>query len=235
MALFIEVVEGSDIGARFRVGDGIRIGRSSGEILINDPKVSALHAQVEKDGRGQLLLVDLDSSNGLKLNGQKVRRIALLPGVTFQIGRTVFKVLELFKDQAPLPQDHSNPAAKDWRGVLKSQIPRAAAQNHTAMVKILPFSPALRLNFIEGLQADFSLVLGYGPRQIGADVLDIEIQEPESPDVAFELTPDNGNIIFATKHPGKVLLNDQPVSSEQIKDGDLIRIGRSLIKVTFEK
>lgn len=235
MALFIEVIEGSDVGSRFRVGEGVRIGRSSGEILINDPKVSSLHAQVEKDGRGQLLLVDLDSSNGLKLNGQKVRRIALLPGVTFQIGRTLFKVLELFKDQAPLPQDHSNPAAKDWRGVLKSQIPRAGAQNQTALVKMLPFTPVLRLSFIEGLQADQFLVLGYGPRQVGADVLDVEIQDPESPDLAFELTPENGHAVFTTKHPRKVLLNDQPVSSEQLKDGDLIRIGRSLIKVTFEK
>jgi pSer/pThr/pTyr-binding forkhead associated (FHA) protein len=235
MAFFIEIINGSEVGTRFRVGDGIRLGRSQGEILINDAKVSALHAQVEKDGHGQLLLVDLDSSNGLRLNGQRVRKIALLPGVTFQVGRTVFRVLELFKDQAPLPQDLSNPGAKDWRGVLKTQIPRANAQNHTSLIKTQPFSPALRLNFLQGIQADTSIVLGYGPRQIGADVLDIEIQDPESPDIAFELTPDDGGVVFSTQHPRQVLLNDLPISTDQIKEGDRIRIGGSLIEIVFEK
>lgn len=236
MSLFLEIIEGTDVGSRFRIGDGTKIGRTTGEILINDPKVSSLHAQVERDGRGQLLLVDRGSSNGLRINGQKVQRVALLPGVKFQIGKTTFKVVELFKDdKAPAPAEHSTSNAKDWRSVLKTQIPRLPAQNHTGIVQVLPFSPAVRLDFIEGLQADTSMVLGYGPRQLGADVLDIELQDPESPDIAFELTPDNGQILFSTKYPKKVLLNDQTVFSEHIKDGDQIRIGRSVIKVVFEK
>jgi pSer/pThr/pTyr-binding forkhead associated (FHA) protein len=235
VSLFLEIIEGSDVGSRFRNGDGTKIGRTTGEILINDPKVSALHAQVERDGRGQLLLVDRGSSNGLRINSQKVQRVALLPGVKFQIGKTTFKVVELFKDQAPVVVENSNSSAKDWRSVLKSQIPRLPAQNHTGIVQVLPFSPAVRLSFIEGLQAETSVVLGYGPRQLGADVLDIELQDPESPDIAFELTPDNGQILFSTKYPQKVLLNDQPIPSDHIKEGDQIRIGRSLIKVAFEK
>ena len=235
MSLYLEIVERSDLWSRFGIGDGTKIGRTTGEILINDPKVSALHAQVERDGRGQLLLVDRGSSNGLRINNQKVQRVALLPGVKFQIGKTTFKVVELFKDQAPAVVENSNSHARDWRGVLRSQIPRLPAQNHTGIVQVLPFTPAVRLNFVEGLQAETSVVLGYGPRQLGADVLDIELQDPESPDIAFELTPDNGQILFSTKYPQKVLLNDQAVPSDHIKNGDQIRIGRSLIQVVFEK
>lgn len=235
MAYFLEIIEGTDIGSRFRIGDGTKIGRTTGEILINDPKVSSLHAQVEKDGRGQLLLIDRGSSNGLRINGQKVQRVALLPGVKFQIGRTTFKVVELFKDPGHVAIEKSSTNSKDWRSVLKSQIPRLDSENQAAILPVLPFSPALRLNFVEGIQAETSVVLGYGPRQLGADVLDIELQEPESPDIAFELFPDDGKILFKTRYPQKVLLNEQPISSDYIKEGDEIRIGRSLIKVVFEK
>jgi pSer/pThr/pTyr-binding forkhead associated (FHA) protein len=234
MAFFLEIIEGSDVGARFRIGNGTKIGRTTGEILINDPKVSALHAQVEKDGRGQLLLVDRGSSNGLRINNQRVQRVALLPGVKFRIGRTTFKVVELFKDSSPQPAEETSEGT-DWRSVLKAQIPRLPSQNHTSSVQILPFLPAIKLTFLEGPQAETSLLLGYGPRQFGADVLDIELQEASAPDLAFELIPEDGSILFKTKHPEQVLLNERSRPSDYIREGDRIRIGQSLIQISFEK
>jgi len=228
MALFIEVFEGDQTGQRFRIAAGFRLGRTTGEILINDPKISSLHAQFEKDPKGQLVLVDRGSSNGLRIGGQKVQRVTMMPGVKFQAGKTLFKVVQLFGE------DNVEEQEKDpdtWRDVLKSQIPKIHSRNRTGHEEVLPLKPALQIDFIEGIQAETSLILGYGPRKLGSDVLDIELQEPQAPAVAFEIHPDPNGIRFFTRYPKQVLLNDGSVSSDVLKDGDLIRIGSSLIKV----
>lgn len=232
MALFIEIVEGAQTGQRFRIASGFRMGRTTGEILINDAKVSSLHAQIEKDNRGYLVLVDRDSSNGLRINGQKVKRIAMMPGVTFQIGKTLLKVVQLFGEEAVVEEEKT---PSGWKEILKTQVPKLSSSNKSGVSQIQALSPTLQLDFIEGIQAETSLVLGYGPRKLGADVLDIELQEPKSPAVAFEIHPDPQGIRFFTKHPEEVRLNDQAVSSDMLKDGDLVRVGDSLIKIKLLK
>lgn len=226
MALFIEVYEGEQSGQRFRIASGFRLGRTTGEILITDPKVSSLHAQIEKDPKGHLILVDRNSSNGIRLNGQKVPRIAMMPGVKFQIGKTLFKVVQLFGSET----FEEEKAPNTWREVLKTQIPKVNARNRPGHEEVQALSPALQLDFIEGIQAETSVILAYGPRKIGSDVLDIELQESQAPAVAFEIHPDPGGIRFFTRYPKQVLLNDESVSSDILKDGDLIRVGDSLIK-----
>lgn len=234
MALFIEVIEGNDLGQRFRLSEGIRLGRSTGEILIKDSKVSALHAQVEKDQKGQLVLVDRESANGLRINGQRVKRVALLPGVKFQIGKTLFKV-QIVDSNEPEVVPEEIAGQKDWRSVLSDKVPRMIAQNRTTAFAVQPFNPALVLYFLEGVQAETEITLGYGPRKFGSDVLDIEIQEPAAPDIAFELHPDEGGIKFLTRYPKSVLLNDSQKNTEYIQEGDKIRIGQSLIEIRFLK
>lgn len=229
MALFIEIIEGTDKGQRFHIKSGIRLGRTTGDILVNDAKVSSLHAQIEKDGKGQLILVDRDSSNGLRINGERVQRIAMMPGVSFQIGKTFFKVIQLFGED---PQESAE-EPQGWQEVLKEQVPRIPSQNRTGFTKVQAFSQAIQLEFLEGVQSETKLVIGYGPRKVGGDVLDIEIQEPLSPDIAFELIPDDAGVVFRTNYPDIVRLNDVATSSETLNAGDKIRIGNSLIEVTF--
>lgn len=229
MALFIEITDGIDKGQRYHIKPGIRIGRTTGDILLKDTKVSSLHAQIEKDGKGQLILVDRDSSNGLRINGERVQRVAMLPGVSFQVGKTIFKVIQLFgEDQV---EDSEEP--QNWQDVLREQIPRIPSQNRTGFSQVQPFRRALQLEFIEGIQSETKIILGYGPRKVGSDVLDIEIQDPLSPDIAFELIPDKDGVLFRTNYPDIVRLNDVSTSSETLSDGDRIRVGKSLIEVRF--
>lgn len=231
MALFLECLEGPAQGQKFRIAPGIRMGRTTGEILIQDPKISSLHAQVESSEKGQLYLVDRDSNNGLRISGQKVKKVALLPGVRFQAGESVFKVIELVSEALPVWDLETK---DNWKKVLKDLIPKLAAHNNSQEPYIQKFDPLLELVFLEGIQAQTKILLGYGPRKAGSDVLDIELQDPEAPDVAFELLPDrNGNIRFETAFPDLVRLNDSHVTSDQINSGDLIRIGATLIEVKF--
>lgn len=57
------------------------------DVVINDPNVSRRHAEVRRDGDGYVV-VDLDSTNGITLNGQEVKRAALADGDRLQLGTT---------------------------------------------------------------------------------------------------------------------------------------------------
>jgi hypothetical protein len=71
------------------------IGRGSdADITVDDTGISRKHVEISWDGsRGQV--TDLGSTNGSKLNGERVNRAALAPDSVIQIGRTtiVFRLL----------------------------------------------------------------------------------------------------------------------------------------------
>ena len=64
------------------------LGRSrESDIQIEDTNVSRRHAELRQEGTA-FWIVDLDSTNGLEVNGRKVKRAKLDPGDTFTVGST---------------------------------------------------------------------------------------------------------------------------------------------------
>lgn len=58
----------------------VNIGRRpDNQVVINDPRVSRLHAQV-RYSRGRFIVFDLNSTGGTEVNGQRIRNHALSPG-----------------------------------------------------------------------------------------------------------------------------------------------------------
>ncbi len=76
-------------GRRVGIADEIiTIGRlPECAIALDDPNVSRRHAQIRRDGL-DIVLVDLGSTNGTKVNGVLVREHRLLPGDTIMVGTT---------------------------------------------------------------------------------------------------------------------------------------------------
>jgi hypothetical protein len=67
-------------------GERMTIGRSRDcEIVIDDPNVSRRHAEVRKTIEGWLV-VDLGSTNGVKVNGRRVHEEVLRPGDKITLG-----------------------------------------------------------------------------------------------------------------------------------------------------
>ncbi|HLH22373.1 MAG TPA: DUF3662 and FHA domain-containing protein [Chloroflexota bacterium] len=63
-----------------------RIGRArDNDLVLEDDTVSRHHAEVRRDG-DRLLLVDLGSTNGTRVNGQSVQQERLAPGATIHVG-----------------------------------------------------------------------------------------------------------------------------------------------------
>jgi hypothetical protein len=71
---------------------GLVIGRGSeADLRINDPGISRSHAQIRVTGSApslQVDIVDLGSTNGILVNGQKVRHAVLGEGSRIEIGST---------------------------------------------------------------------------------------------------------------------------------------------------
>jgi hypothetical protein len=69
-------------------GERTVIGRSKDcDIQVSDPNVSRRHAEVRRAG-DSYVLVDLDSTNGIEVNGKRVKRLDLGDGARFTIGST---------------------------------------------------------------------------------------------------------------------------------------------------
>lgn len=228
MVLFIEILDGPQQGSRYKVQHGHKIGRNRGEVPIDDEKVSAQHAQFEIDNKGQFVLNDLESSNGILLGNRRVKKVALMPGVVFRLGRTSFRVVTA---EGQNPKEFAR--IRTWKENLAEKLPLDWVQNKIPDGVGRSFSPTLKLKFIQGIQADEEVLLGYGPRRAGANSLDIDLKDPEAPDGAFEIIPGDGLAQLKNLCRNKLSLNNKPVETEILHDGDVIRIGGTLIKVTY--
>lgn len=68
----------------------VRLGREAGnDIVIALPQVSAAHLVLHREADGGYRLVDLDSTNGTRVNGRSVTEVALRDGDEILIGRVV--------------------------------------------------------------------------------------------------------------------------------------------------
>jgi pSer/pThr/pTyr-binding forkhead associated (FHA) protein len=69
-------------------GHPVVLGRSKDcDIRLADPNVSRRHAEVRPDGLGWVA-VDLDSTNGIEIDGKRVKELALADGTHFTLGTT---------------------------------------------------------------------------------------------------------------------------------------------------
>src|SRR5947199_6986579 len=88
--LTFQVVEGVDKGRVYRdLAIPVTIGREEGNLLrLNDERVSRYHAKVQFDNE-DIILTDLDSTNGTRINGNPVQIRRLRPGDRVGLGRSV--------------------------------------------------------------------------------------------------------------------------------------------------
>lgn len=91
--LTFQVVEGLEAGRTFHdVSTPLTVGREEdNDIQLNDERVSRFHVKIQEDA-GRLILTDLDSTNGTRVNGHPVRLRVLQLGDLIMLGRSVLLV-----------------------------------------------------------------------------------------------------------------------------------------------
>ncbi|MFM7152132.1 MAG: FHA domain-containing protein, partial [Gemmataceae bacterium] len=80
-SITFQVLDGIDKGRIFRdLETPVTIGREEGNLLrLNDERISRFHAKVQSDN-DEVVITDLDSTNGTRVNGHVVQIRRLHPG-----------------------------------------------------------------------------------------------------------------------------------------------------------
>ena len=89
----IRVLDGADRGRVFQnLAPPITIGREEGNtIQLNDERVSRYHIKIQEDHE-RLVITDLESTNGTKINGEDVQLRILRFGDMIAVGRSVLLI-----------------------------------------------------------------------------------------------------------------------------------------------
>jgi pSer/pThr/pTyr-binding forkhead associated (FHA) protein len=86
----LRIIDGADRGRVFQnLATPVTIGREEGNtIQLNDERVSRFHLKIQEDHQ-RVVLTDLESTNGTKVNGEDVQLRILRHGDLISVGRSV--------------------------------------------------------------------------------------------------------------------------------------------------
>ncbi len=244
MALFLLLIDGSN-ETRFKIVDGLIIGRSEGEVQLPDPMVSTRHAAVKYSKKEGWHILDLGSRNGIISDGRRLRHLQIKHGVKFMIGKASFKIIDI-EDTTARPIEATASMVDDELSLIKeteagwkeslSRLTRGVEQAIKDSPKNLsPFKPMVNLKFVRGLQYPSDWTIGYGPREFGRGTPEFHLFEPECPEKGFSLAPSTNGVVFESFDTEKVLLNGKATKSDIIKAGDEIDVLGTKIVITFIK
>lgn len=82
-------------GTTFRLSDGSvkTVGRAvRADFIVDAPLVSRVHCRLTADKSGQLVVEDLDSTNGTHLNGARITRAVAKAGDQIGVGKVHLSV-----------------------------------------------------------------------------------------------------------------------------------------------
>ncbi|MHC4816841.1 MAG: FHA domain-containing protein [Planctomycetota bacterium] len=118
----VVIKDGPGTGNEYDVAQGVILGRlDSNDIPVKDTKASREHAKIYKQG-GRFAIVDLNSSNGTFVNGERITKYLLEPGDEISIGT----VSLLFEDPEAVAEAEA--AKQDQRKSLEDAFDSARGE-----------------------------------------------------------------------------------------------------------
>jgi pSer/pThr/pTyr-binding forkhead associated (FHA) protein len=122
MAMILEVLHPGGARTWHRLGDfPLTVGRGlTNDLILDDPYVDARHARIALDARGDALIEDLGSVNGLVANDARLQGpVPVQPGAEIRVGHTTLR----FRD----PDEPVSPALVDEVAVVP-RLPEAVSE-----------------------------------------------------------------------------------------------------------
>jgi pSer/pThr/pTyr-binding forkhead associated (FHA) protein len=159
----VQVLEGVDRGRVFReLQTPLTIGREEGNGLrLNDERVSRYHAKIQQDN-GDIILTDLESTNGTRINGNVVQIRRLRLGDCITVGRSLllFGSNEEIAARMGTMADATQPPIPGVSGALLTQGP--------ATIQAQSLSPLVQNDLDFDLNPKDEVTIAHGDLFIGA-------------------------------------------------------------------
>lgn len=229
---FLRVVSGPRQGLSIPLlpDKPVLIGRSRGELLLDDPLVSGSHCRISLRG-GRYLLQDLNSTNGTIVDGRRVVDAALRPGSEVAIGSTR---LVLFVSEEEGSVSRSDEVLRSDIAWLMDDERVAVEPSASRLGAALRLPPRMEgsVEVMSGPDVGRVFRFARGSVLVGRRQADVALSDPEvsrrhasvelfGPDMAFlrDVASTNGTFV-----------NGRRVSMARIHPGDRITCGKSELR-----
>lgn len=231
------VIQGYDQGNRFALDDETAtIGRdASNKIRLRDAEVSRRHAEIRRgiDGR---TLVDLESSNGVYVNGRRVKTRRLLNGDQIQIGKTVLLFSSRISDvgsREPLVDVCQDAECDGASQVLHALAPDESRVFSGSSPYATPGSNAsvddVKSAWLEKARAHLNFM--YHATLAASRTLDVERLLDRILELIFQWAPVDRGCVFLYDADADKLV---PKSSRTRKSGGRVQVSQTILNYAFQ-
>lgn len=223
------VIQGYDQGARFALdGETATIGRdASNRIRLRDPETSRRHAEIRRAVDGQTL-VDLESSNGVYVNGRRIKTRRLVNGDQIQIGKTIL----LFS---------SRPCDVGAREPLVDVVPQESDAGASRVLHALAPEESrvfdrptasdddVKSAWLEKARAHLNFM--YHATLAASRTLDVERLLERILELIFQWAPVDRGCVFLYDADADKLV---PKASRARKNGTRVQVSQTILNYTFD-
>ncbi|HZJ68182.1 MAG TPA: FHA domain-containing protein, partial [Kofleriaceae bacterium] len=124
----------------------IKLGKvPSAHLKLDDETVSRMHAIIEVNGPGDVSIIDLGSTKGTFVNGQKVNKAKLQSGDTIVVGETRIELaISSGEEDEPTKVSLAHAPAPAAEVIASTPRPPPAAATPSPLAQTMPAQPAVR-------------------------------------------------------------------------------------------
>jgi predicted component of type VI protein secretion system len=167
----LRVLDGADRGKVYAgLPTPVTIGREEGNsVQLNDERISRFHIKIQED-QGKLVLTDLESTNGTRVNGEDAQLRLLRYGDVIALGRSVllygtreqiFERLDALKNDGLTGElDPDKLAEQMGSSSLDFEVKWASSENLQSTLHI-PAPPEMPMGLSPGQAAQLSEILEF--------------------------------------------------------------------------
>lgn len=204
------------------------IGRKQADIILDDPKASASHVEIRREG-ANYIIKDLGSSNGTFLNRRRIEQSELSDQDVIEIGVTT---LCFFDDTRDFHGE-----VEEVTGSVKASPPSQITNvtELTTTTKAISQMP-VQFEIIEGNQVGKKMRFEKSHIIIGRSESDLVLNDLDVSRSHCMVEVLSSEVIFLKdlKSTNGTFLNSERIESSRLKSGDRIGVGNTILKFEYK-
>ncbi len=222
------VIRGNDQGRRYALDEAVvSIGReATNKIRLRDPETSRRHAEIRRKDSGRVI-VDLESSNGVFVNGRQIHSKKLTNGDQIQIGKTILLYASRTLDvgaQEPLVDVFQEASTSNKSRILHSLAPEESRQLFDKSTE-----NKVKAAWLEKARAHLNFM--YHATLATSRTLDVKRLLDRILELIFQWAPVDRGCIFLYDADADNLI---PKSSRTRKNGGRVKVSQTILNYAFQ-